>query len=294
MTDWIDYAVYVAFLVTLWFVQPTTQRKLAIPMLKDRNAEWLAAHPDVARKVEKRRWNLWLGYVLGAISIGVLTSFQLGFWTPPAPRYGLPLLSWMVLWDLTMSSMLMALIVGGSIGLVGYFRTKKYIPIAAQRQATLEPRSLGDSVPLWVRLATYAVVIANLVAWVAAAALGAHSSPVFWPRVVTMFVLSGFFYFATAISVGRKPNVFDRIFGPRYRHWEVRITFSTQILTPIIGAVRLYEEVNNTHLLDISRAIQLILASFITYWLLRISLLPIDRNGSRLGRRPMPTASLSS
>ena len=294
MTDWVDFTIYVAFLVTLWFIQPTTQHKLAIPMLKDRNAEWLAAHPDVVRKLKKRRWNLWLGYVLGTISIGVLASFQFGLWTPPPPRNGTPLLSWMLLWDLTMSSMIVALIVGGSIGIIGYFRMKKYIPIAERRRASLERRSLGDFVPRWVRLATYALVIANLLAWVVAAALGAHSSPVFWSRVVIIFVLSGFFYFGTAISVARKPNVFDRIFGRSYRQWEVRITFSTQILTPIIGAVRLYEEVNNVHLLDISRALQLSLASFITYWLLRISLLPIDKGGAQVGGRPLPSASFSS
>lgn len=294
MTDWIDYAIYVAFLVAMYFIQPTTQRKLAIPMLRDRNAEWLAAHPDVAHKVEKRRWNLWLGYVLGAISIGVLTSLQLGLWTPPPAPDGTVLPNWVFLWDLTMASMMVALVVGGSIGLVGYFRTKKHIPIAARRQATLERRSLSDSVPRWVQLATYVVVIVNLVAWVIVAVLGTHSSPVFWPRVVIIFVLSGVFYFGTAISVGRKPNVFDRIFGPTYRHWEVRITFSTQILTPIVGAVRLYEEVYNTHLLDISRAMQLILASFITYWLLRISLLPIDRGGPRVKRQSLSSASISS
>jgi len=296
MTDWIDYAIYLVFLVTMFFIHPTTQRKLAIPMLmlKDRNAEWLAAHPDVARKVEKRRWNVWLGYVLGAISVGALTSFQIGLWTPPPAPDGTALPNWVILWDLTMASTMVALVVGGSIGLVQHFRMKRHIPIAPRRQATLERRQLSDSVPRWVQLATYTVVIANLAAWVIVAVLGTHSSPVFWSRVAIMFALSAVFYFGTAVSVGRKPNVFDRIFGPTYRHWEVRITFSTQILTPIVGAVRLYEEVYDTHLLDASRALQLILASFITYWLLRISLLPVDKDGSKIGRQSLSSASTSS
>lgn len=277
MTDWIDFLVYALFIGSLWFVQPVMQHRLAIPFLKDRNAEWVAAHPDAVRAVETSRWRIWLSWALGGISLAVLAAFQLGIWQVPAPPPGAPpLIRWMVLWNLAMASMLVALVVGGTIGLVGQFLLKRHIPIAPRRQASLERRSLDDYVPRAVQYAVYVLVLGNIAAWFTAAALGAYSSPIFWPRVVTILVLSGFFFFVARAMVSRRANVMDRVFGPAYRRWEVRWSFSTQLLTPLVGALRLYEEVNDTFLFDMSRAIQLFLALYISYAILRIALLPID------------------
>ena len=292
MTDWIDFAIYVVFLVGLWFVNPTTQQRLAIPMLMDRNAEWMMAHPDFVVRLRKRRWNLWLNYALGAASIAVLASLQFGLWVPEG-RHGHPApMRWAVLWELAMASMIVAMVVGGTIGLIGHFRMKKRIPVAPRRQASLKRRSLDESVPRWVQLATYALVFANLAAWITAAVLGAHSSAIFWPRVVILFALSGFFYVGTMASVIRRPNVMDRIFGPAYRQGEVRYVFSMQILPPVVGALRLYEEVADTHLLDLSRMMQLFLAVFILYAFLRVARLRIDEGGSPCGQAAIPGSRL--
>jgi hypothetical protein len=286
MTDWIDFAVYGTFMFALYFAQPTTQQRLIVPLLTDRNPEWVAAHPDVVRRIAMSRWRLWLSYGLGAISLGLLASYQLGLWHVPPNRDGFVPPKWAVLWNLAMAGLVISMLIGGAVGLWAHFAIKRLIPVAPRRQATLERRSLDTSVPRWLQHVAYAFVAINLAAWIVAGILGTHSSPIFWTRVVIMFGLSGFFFWATRAVVARRANVLDRIFGPAHRTWEVRITFVTQLLPPMIGALRLYEEVTATQLLDLSRAAQLALAMFITLWLLSISRLPVDQDGRPLAQQP--------
>lgn len=286
MTDWIDFTVYVIFLGALWFAQPLTGRRLRLPTLRDRNAAWVQAHPELVQRITGRRWWMWLSFALGTVSLAMLTAFQLGLWHPAVMHApGQPAApGWMILWQLSMQSMVAAIVIGGSIGLVNHVRLARLVPLAPQRHATLQPRSLDDHVPRPIQYLAYALALANIAAWIVAGILGTHSSPIFWPRVATMIVLSGFFYWATGIAVHRRPNIMDRIYGPDYRPWEVRLTFSTQFLPPIIGALRLYEEVNHVFLFDMSRATQLFLALYISAMMLGIYLLPIDRGPTSFGR----------
>ncbi|GEM_PF-1329747 len=293
MTDWIDFFVYAAFLFALWFVQPVAQRRLAIPFLVDRNPQWVAAHPEAVQAMAHARWRIWLSWALGAASLAVLASYQLGLWQGPPPQPGAPpTMGWMILFTLTMASMLAALVIGGAIGLHAHIRTRRRVPIAPHRRATLERRALDDYVPRPVQYLTYALVLANIGAWAAAALLEAHSSPLFWSRVATMLFLSAFFWFTARIAVMRRANVMDRVFGADFRRWEVRYTFSMQALTPIVGALRLYEEVHDVALLDMSRAIQLFMALFITYGLLRMARLPLnpDAQSPAAIATPLPAA----
>lgn len=88
-------------------------------------------------------------------------------------------------------------------------------------------------------------------------------------------MLSAVFGFFTHVAVNRRPNAMDRILGPGNRRAEVRFNFACQVLPPIIGAVRLYEEVNDTALMDINRAMGLALALMVIFGLLRtINLTP--------------------
>lgn len=285
MTDWIDFLIYAAFLFALWFVQPVAQQRLAIPFLEDRNPDWAAAHPEAVRAIGHSRWRVWLGWTLGVLSIGALAAFQLGLWRLPPPPPGTPVMSgWMALWIIAMGSMLVAIVVGGTIGLYRHFQIRRHIPIGPRRIASLERRSLDDYVPRSFQYVAYALLAANAAAWMIAAILGTHSSPIFWSRVVTIFFLTGFFLFFSGLTVKRRANVMDRIFGPSYRRWEVRWGFSTLFTVPIVGALRLYEEVNGVFLFDMSRAVQLSLALYITYSILRVSVLPVDPDT----RQPQP------
>ena len=295
MTDWIDFAVYATFLFALYFAQPTAQQRLIVPLLADRNAEWVAAHPDIVRRIAASRWRLWLSYGLGTISLGLLASYQFGLWHVPPTRDGFTPPKWAVLWNLAMAALVTSMVVGGAIGLWAHFAIKRLIPVPPRRQATLERRSLDTSVPRWVQHVTYALVTINLAAWIVVAILGRYSSPDFWNRFVTMFCLSGFFFWATRAMVARRANALDRIFGAAHRTWEVRLTFSTQLVPPMIGALRLSEEVAGTatQYWDLSRAEQLALAVFLTFWLLSMSRLPLDQDGMPRAQQPGRTPAHS-
>jgi hypothetical protein len=276
MTDWIDFAVYATFFFALYFAQPTMQQRLIVPLLVDRNAQWVAAHPDIVRQIAGSRWRLWLSYALGTASLGLLASYQLNLWSVPVSSAGVSPPKWAVLWELAMAALIAAMIIDGTVGLWAHLAIKRRIPLASRRHAVLERRSLDTWVPRGVQFGTYAAVTVNLAAWTGAGMLGKHSSSLFWSRFAILIVLSVVFHLGTRAMVVRRSNVMDRILGPANRAWEVRLTFSTQILPPIIGALRLYEEVTATQLLDLSRAMQIALAGFLGFWLLSMSRLPID------------------
>lgn len=288
MTDWIDFAVYAALLIALFVLQPRAQQRSIVPLLMDRNAEWVARHPDIVRGIAGIRWRLWLCYALGAISLGVLTSFQFGLWEAPVTQDGTVLPKWMWLRNLTMATTLAAVLIVGALCLQGYFALMRLVPIAARRQTTLERRSLDAFVPRWLQFLAFGLVAGNFVAWIAAAAWGTHSSPAFWLRALSMVVLSAVFFLATRAVVSRRANVMDRIFGPAYRPWEVRCVFSTQFIPPVIGALRLYEEVSGTLLVDTGRAMQLFIAGFLAYGLTRMAWMSPHRDGPA-SHRPVPT-----
>lgn len=272
MTDWIDFVVYVVFILSIFFVYPWSQTKLAVPMLADRNAKWVAENAGAIRRMEsKGRWLIWLHFAFGAASLAILTSLQLGLWFPPQPGEPPMIEKWMVLWEVSMASLYIGMLIFGTIAVVSHLLFKRRIPIAEQRHANLERRSIDDFVPLRVRLATYALVFLNLAAWVTVAVLGWHDDPRFWARLVILFGLSGFFWLATSFAVGRRPNALDRLFGPDNRRGEVLLTFSTQFLPPVIGAVRLYEELANVIVFDINRAMFLGLALYVAAWALWIA-----------------------
>jgi len=284
MTDWIDFAVYAIFLFALYFAQPTAQQRLIVPLLADRNAEWVAGHADMVRRIAGSRWRLWVSYALGTASLALLGGYQLGLWHLPPAAKGSPPAKWMILWELSMAALMASMLIGGLIGAWRHVQITRLVPLAPRRQATLELRTLDSAVPRWLQLAVYALAILNLAAWTGAGIFGWHSSPIFWARVGIMFMLSGFFFWGTRAVVARRANVMDRILGPANRTWEIRMTFATQILPPLIGALRLYEEVTATQLLDLSRLMQLALAIFLSFWLLSMCRLPVDLDDGQEGR----------
>jgi hypothetical protein len=171
--------------------------------------------------------------------------------------------------------MLLGLVFLGGAALHFWFALYRHIPLANYRQAPLEPRCIDDFVPRWVRYAIYAAVAVNLAAWAAVGAAGAYSTPLFWTRFAILAGLTAIFALFTRTTVNRRANVMDRVLGPGNRRAEVRFGFFCQLLPPIVGAIRLYEEVNDTMLLDINRTMGLALAAVITLGLLRtINLTP--------------------
>ena len=64
MTEWIDFFVYAALIVTYWFVF-ATWRSAVHPFDggSNWNPDWLAVHPEFASQLTGSRWFLWSCYV---------------------------------------------------------------------------------------------------------------------------------------------------------------------------------------------------------------------------------------
>ena len=289
MTDWIDYFVYAVFLIAIFFAYPWAQNRLTVEKLLDRNPQWVTENPDNVRGIVKKSyWILWAHMIGGVVSLYFLTRIQLRELTDDLPE------KWMLLWQLSMVALYAGIIVFGTLGIIHYLRFQRGIPVAEQRTAALQPRSLDEFVPLPVRLITYSLVIANLIAWSAVAVLGWHDDPIFWARLIIIFGLSFFFWLATRYAVGHRPNAMDRLFGSDYRRGEVWLSFSTQLLTPMIGAVRLYEELADVFVFNINRAMFLGLALYIALWLLWTTWLTALKSPRGGAAEEIPQADVST
>ena len=148
------------------------------------------------------------------------------------------------------------------------------VPLAVRREATLERRSMSDYLPRWCSIVIYAVVSIHVAAWLIVGALQLYSTSKFWGRLVVALVLSALLFVMTKVAVNRRPSAIDRIFGPAYRRAEVRIGFAMQLIPPIGGAVRLYEEIAGAHLVDLNRFLHVGVALVVVSWALRLAVLP--------------------
>jgi small-conductance mechanosensitive channel len=59
---------------------------------------------------------------------------------------------------------------------------------------------------------------------------GRYVAAAFWGGMAFQFVISGVFLLFVLTAVRRRPGVMDRIFGPGYRHTEVRASFAAQLI----------------------------------------------------------------
>jgi hypothetical protein len=253
MTDWIDFALYGIFLAVFWFLFPVTVSRAGLVWVADRNADWLSQHPEVAANLGKNRTYVRTCFVLGGISLALLTACQIGFWPRAlsAPEFAPE--HWMVLKELNTLLVLPALAVHlGSSYLFG--RWLRTVPLTTQRSASLIPRSIDDLIPKRIRVATYVAVVAHLAAWLGAGAWLTYASPELWARNLAQFggaalvflLTHAIFLWFTRVNVNRRPNALDRIFGDGYRRHEVRAAFAFNWLPPITGTLRLLEELGNT------------------------------------------------
>ena len=55
MSTWIDFFVYVALTVVFWGGIPAWSH-FTIPVVVDRNPDWLLNHPGVERRLTANRW----------------------------------------------------------------------------------------------------------------------------------------------------------------------------------------------------------------------------------------------
>ena len=72
-------------------------------------------------------------------------------------------------------------------------RLAKDVPLPERRQATFTPRTAGDFLPRWFRMATYALIGVHLAAWVVVGTLRLYSAPDFWVRFAGPVTFTGIF-----------------------------------------------------------------------------------------------------
>ena len=197
-------------------------------------------------------------------------AFQAGLWPSAFARFTTNAERWEALKDLN------ALLLGlGALSIIAVWAAftmwLRRIPCANRRHATLTRRTLDDIVPRGVRVVMYAAIGVTLAAWIATAVVNVPGTPRFWGRLAALAVVLGTVVFFISFSVRRPPHAMDRLFGPAYRADEVRFAFSLLLLIPLGGAVRLYEELNNTTVTDLNRLMHLAVALLVTIWAVRLT-----------------------
>lgn len=257
MTEWIDVLVYATLMAIVWFALPRANARFVLPVITSRNPDWLAAHPDAARRLTQGRWFQRSCYVLGALSLALLIAAQTGVWPKALSAPAFEPERWMVLSDLFTAQMLLWLLYFAGSSAIFASWLKREVPLTERREASLEPRSIAAFVPRPLRLAVYSAVALHLSAWVVTGLLGAYSSPTFWGGVSFQFGIALIFILIVRFIAERPPNAMDRVFGREFRRTEVRVSFVAQLVPLMNGFARLQEVVTGTVAPEIERASRL-------------------------------------
>lgn len=234
MSEWIDFFIYAASCIVLWIMLPLATREIAVPIMITRNADWVAANPQLVQRIAGSRWFTNTSVVWGLICIAVLLLVTAGQ-TPPLIRKQPQL--WQQLNNVHNLLFLMGFVAFGIMGFIGHLRLKRIVPPGERRTATLQPRSAADSVPFPVRIATDIVTLALIVTWLVLGVKGVASSPRHWSGFAFMLVFALLIAVLAHAAAARPPNYMDRLYGPAYRHREVRILYGVRLGIVIFGAI---------------------------------------------------------
>jgi hypothetical protein len=242
MSEWIDVAVYAALIVVVWGWLPAWNSQLTIPVIADRNPEWLAGHTEIARRLADSEWFRWSCLLWGTVSLALLLAVQFETW-PLRLALARDTPKWEALKDLNS-----ALVITGLLYLtacaVFFFRWLSVnVPLAARRQATLDRRSIHDYVPRVVQYTVCGAIALHVGLWAAAGISGRYTTQAFWGALAFQLAISAVFACFVVYAVRRRPAAMDRIFGSGYRRTEVRVAYVMQLLPLVNGAARLYEHV---------------------------------------------------
>ena len=262
VSEWIDVLVYAALIVAVWGWLPGWSSRLMIPLIADRNPDWMAGHPEFARQLARAVWLRWSCLVWGALSVATLSAFRLGVW-PQQLAFVHDIPKWEALRDINSVVLIIGLVYVAGCSVVFQRWLSTNVPRATHRQAVLERRSIDNYVPRPLQHAVYSVVVLHLATWVAVGVIGRYATPAFWGGMAFQFVISAIFLVFVVGAVWRRPGVLDRIYGPRYRQTEVRVAFAAQLLPLLNGGARLYEHVAGAPLDDVDRVLHLALVLFV-------------------------------
>jgi hypothetical protein len=236
MTEWIDFAIYATSNFVLWIMLPLAYRELAIPVMMDRNPEWVAANPDAVQRIARSYWFNNSCIAWGVLAVTALLLVRLGVQVP-GTNPSIPL--WQRLSNMNNLLFIVGFVCFGALMFFVQRRLKQWIPQGVRRSASLQPRSTGDSVPLYWRIATEVVTVVLFTTWIITGVMGIARSPKLWDGLVFLFVNTVIFAVMAYASAKRPQNYMDRIYGPAYRHREVRIIYGARWAFVAFGAVML-------------------------------------------------------
>jgi hypothetical protein len=260
MSEWIDFVIYAAQAIVLWIYMPRWSARMALPMMRDRNAAWVDAHPDALAGVAPGAWFLNACYAWGVVTVLALLATRLGL----QPPILLPRLAGAAGWKLLMTTNNMLL----SLGLLGYLGgsavflrwLRKTVPQSQLRQATLQPRVIDDYVPRWFRMLVYVAIVAHLATWLCVGAADRFQHPDFWPAFTGIAILTAVMFVLGRASVLRRPTLMDRSSGFDYRRAEIRVAFAIQLVVVGFGVMGLCKLLFG---IDLQRAGTLAFAVFV-------------------------------
>jgi hypothetical protein len=239
MSEWIDFVIYAAQAIVLWIFMPRWSARMALPMMRDRNAAWVDAHPDTLAGVMPGAWFLKACHAWAVFTVLVLLATRLGL---PTQDF-LPRAAGTSGWKLLMATNSVLL----SLGLLGYLGgavvfmrwLRKVVPPSQLRQATLQPRVIDDYVPRWFRILVYVAILTHLAAWLCVGAVGRFRHPDFWPAFAGIAILTALMFVLGRASVLRRPTLMDRSSGFDYRSAEIRVAFAIQLVVVGFGVMGL-------------------------------------------------------
>jgi hypothetical protein len=268
MNEWIDFAVYSTQLIVCLLVTSRWAARFKGAVVADRNPEWAATHPQVVASLQRTSaWNLVI-QAWAIFSVLVLLAYRLDLQPLALQSPGTP--GWRTLLATAYLLLGVGFALFGMGAAVFTHWLKRNVPLAERRHASLTPRSLDAFVPRWLKLVVFGLLIASVAARPVAGQ--------FYPDQVGD-VRGGFLFSLTtacmlfltvAISVRRRPTVFDRVLGSDYRIREVRACFALMTFHALGGLAVLWLDIAG---IDVRRFSGVIFSAMVTAVL--ASLMPI-------------------
>jgi hypothetical protein len=257
MSEWIDFAVYVTLIMLVFVFLPRHGRQFTVPMIADRNPEWLASHRDVVARLERSRWFLHACYVWAAGSIAVLLGVTLDLFASP---FGAVAPKWEVLKDLNSTFLIVGFLGWGACSLLWFRWLGTHVPLAETRRATLKPRVASDYLARSQRIAVEALTVLHLAAWLVVGALGLAGGAKFWWSFALIVGMTVLFALIAHLVPRRRPGYVDHVFGDAYRQVEVRAAYFMRLWPLAAGAIGMTELITGV---DLARVGQLLIVSFV-------------------------------
>jgi hypothetical protein len=257
MSEWVDFAVYVALILLIFVFLPRHGRQFTLPMVADRNPEWFKQNRDAVARLEGSRWFLNACYVWAAVSIAVLLGVALDFVAAP---FGTEAPKWELLKDLNSTFLILGLLGYGACSLLWFRWLGTHVPPAETRRASLKPRVLRDYVALRWRIAVEALTALHLGAWVVIGALGLAAGPRVWWGFAFFAGMTVLFAVFPNLAPRRRPGYLDRIFGESYRRSEIGIAYFMRVLPVVTGAIAMSELMTGA---ELNRLAHVLIAAFV-------------------------------